>query len=182
MEGLTDLLYLHDNQLTNLPQTLQRLVTLRYLNLSENAFETFPDAVSHMKSLIEQRMTDNGLKSVPESIERLSRLRELHLCNNQLTTLPASIDRLSELRQIDLRGNPFDTIAHQPNGAAATGKVGSRGPRASGVARRSRDSWLRNVPLSSDSLHKSRLSDTLRVPSLNKGLRFPKGTDRKDSQ
>jgi hypothetical protein len=59
LEGLTDTLYLHDNRLATLPQSLQRLVTPRYLNRNENAFEALPEAVSHMQSLIELRVTDN---------------------------------------------------------------------------------------------------------------------------
>jgi Leucine-rich repeat (LRR) protein len=114
--GLTDFLYLHDNELTTLPQSLQRLTKLRYLNLSENAFETIPEVVTHMESLIELRVTDNGLMSIPDRVGRLSHLRELHLRNNKLTSLPESVGALSELRQIDLRGNP---LMHLPAGLGA---------------------------------------------------------------
>jgi Leucine-rich repeat (LRR) protein len=107
LDAPTDFLYLHDNELNTLPQSLQRLVKLRYLNLSGNAFETIPDAVTYMESLIELRVTDNRLTSIPDHVGRLSRLRELHLRNNKLTSLPKSIGALSELRQIDLLNNPL---------------------------------------------------------------------------
>jgi Leucine-rich repeat (LRR) protein len=39
LDGLTDFLYLHDNQLTSLPSSLARLTKLRYINVGENAFD-----------------------------------------------------------------------------------------------------------------------------------------------
>jgi Leucine-rich repeat (LRR) protein len=116
LDGLTDFLYLHDNQLTSLPASLARLTKLRYLNVSENAFEAFPEPISSMASLIELRASDNGLTSLPDSIACLLRLRELHLRNNKLTSLPDSIGTMHELRQIDLRGNP---LKHLPQAIAA---------------------------------------------------------------
>jgi Leucine-rich repeat (LRR) protein len=110
LESLTDFLYLHDNQLSSLPESLSRLTKLRYLNISENAFETLPEAISGMAGLIELRASDNRLTSLPDSIGRLARLRELHLRNNQLATMPESIGSLQELRQIDLRGNPLTQL------------------------------------------------------------------------
>jgi Leucine-rich repeat (LRR) protein len=110
LDGLTDFLYLHDNQLTSLPPSLARLTKLRYLNVSENAFEVLPESIFCMTSLIELRASDNRLASLPDSVGRLARLRELHLRNNQLTSLPESIGTLEELRQIDLRGNPLTDL------------------------------------------------------------------------
>jgi Leucine-rich repeat (LRR) protein len=110
IEGLSDFLYLHDNELAALPSSLMGLKRLRYLNISENEFEALPDAVTGMESLIELRVTDNRLTEIPASISRLIRLRELHLRNNRLTTLPDAIASLAELRQIDLRGNPLTSL------------------------------------------------------------------------
>jgi Leucine-rich repeat (LRR) protein len=116
LDGLTDFLYLHDNQLTSLPSSLGNLTKLRYLNISENAFEVLPECVSSMSSLVELRASDNRLASLPDSLGRLSRLRELHLRNNKLISLPESIGMLQEIRQIDLRGNP---LKHLPDATAA---------------------------------------------------------------
>jgi Leucine-rich repeat (LRR) protein len=116
LDGLTDFLYLHDNQLTSLPPSLGSLTKLRYLNISENAFEVLPESIFCMTSLIELRASDNRLASLQDSIGHLACLRELHLRNNQLTSLPESIAALEELRQIDLRGNP---LTHLPAAIAA---------------------------------------------------------------
>jgi Leucine-rich repeat (LRR) protein len=107
LDALTDFLYLHDNRLTTLPPSFNRLQELRYLNISQNAFSALPESVTCMASLIELRVSDNHLTALPDSIGSLSRLRELHIRNNRLTSLPESISALQELRQIDLRGNPL---------------------------------------------------------------------------
>lgn len=116
LDGLTDFLYLHDNRLTSLPPSLERLTRLRYLNIGENAFDVLPDCVCGMASLIELRVSGNRLTSLPTSVGRLSRLRELHLRNNKLQSLPDSIGMLLELRLIDLRGNP---LTHRPAAVTA---------------------------------------------------------------
>ncbi len=116
LDGLTDFLYLHDNRLQSLPQSLARLTRLRYLNISRNAFEAVPECACGMSSLIELRVDDNRLAVLPNSIGRLSLLRELHLRNNRLESLPPAIGGLQELRQIDLRGNP---LQHLPTVLAA---------------------------------------------------------------
>src|SRR5208282_5344010 len=88
IEGLADFLYLHDNRLSSLPASLERLTKLRYLNISGNAFEVFPECVSRMASLIELRASDNPMTALPDLVGQLSALRELHLRNNKLTSLP----------------------------------------------------------------------------------------------
>lgn len=106
LRSLTDFLYLHDNRLSSLPASLQRLTEAAVLEHQRECVEEFPECVCGMASLIELRVSDNGLTSLPDSLARLVRLRELHLRNNKLTSLPKSIGALRELRQIDLRGNP----------------------------------------------------------------------------
>lgn len=107
---LSDFLYLHDNQLATLPQSLQNLTKLRYLNLSENRFQVLPETVCAMTGLVELRLSDNELQDLPDSIGCLASLRELHLRNNRLRTLPTSVGELAELRQIDLRQNPISAL------------------------------------------------------------------------
>ena len=75
LDALTDFLYLHDNRLTALPSSLDRLARLRYLNISENAFEVWPESITGMKSLIELRASDNRLTLLPDSVGRVALAR-----------------------------------------------------------------------------------------------------------
>jgi Leucine-rich repeat (LRR) protein len=113
LAGLSDFLYLHDNQLKALPASLVRLARLRYLNISENRFEELPECVCGMSGLAELRISDNRITRLPDSVRRLTRLRELHCRNNRLTSLPASTAELSELRHLDLRGNPLRELPEE---------------------------------------------------------------------
>jgi Leucine-rich repeat (LRR) protein len=110
LSGLSDFLYLHDNQLSLLPRSLSGLKRLRYLNISENRFEIFPEAVCGMTGLRELRVSDNRIRSLPESIAGLRNVREIHLRNNLLTLLPEAISQLPELRLLDLRNNPIESL------------------------------------------------------------------------
>lgn len=58
LDALSDFLYLHDNNLTSLPPSLERLTRLRYLNISENAFEVLPECVCGMAA-------DTGTRNGP---------------------------------------------------------------------------------------------------------------------
>ena len=96
--GLDRFLYLHDNQLSSLPDRLAQLTKLRYLNISGNAFTSWPDVLSSLTGCSSCALDDNTLEHVPGSIVALTRLRELHLRNNRLSSLPAEIGALEELR------------------------------------------------------------------------------------
>lgn len=74
LDGLTDLLYLHDNRLTSLPSCLGRPTKLKYLNISENAFEVYPECVSSMSSLIELWLSDNRLAVLPMRASRQAQI------------------------------------------------------------------------------------------------------------
>ena len=52
LEGLSDFLYLHDNQLTRLPDLLS-VSSACVTSISENAFEVFPEVVTAMRNSIE---------------------------------------------------------------------------------------------------------------------------------
>ena len=56
LAGLTDYLYLHDNKLTVLRESLfTRLIRLRYLNVSDNGLTQLPVSIGNLWSLEELR-------------------------------------------------------------------------------------------------------------------------------
>jgi Leucine-rich repeat (LRR) protein len=110
LESLTDFLYLHDNELQELPVSIAKLTRLRYLNISDNPLGALPPSIGAMTSLVELRASKCNLTTLPSGLDRLVELRELHLRDNALTTLPDAVGALQELRHLDLRGNPLTTL------------------------------------------------------------------------
>jgi hypothetical protein len=76
LTGLSDYLYLHDNRLTALRESLfARLIRLRYLNVSHNRLTRLPDTIGNLWSLEEFRADNNQLDALPKSFEGLAAAR-----------------------------------------------------------------------------------------------------------
>src|SRR6185369_15319377 len=72
LADLADYLYLHDNRLTALRESLfTRLIRLRYLNVSDNRLAALPASIGNLSSLEELRADGNQLTSLPASFSRL---------------------------------------------------------------------------------------------------------------
>jgi len=92
LDGLTDFLYLHDNQLTSLRRLRQADHFTLHKTSVKTAFETWPESISWMAGLIEIRASDNRLTSLR------SRLRASKSCAHRspwqrLTHLPHIVAR-----------------------------------------------------------------------------------------
>ena len=71
LTGLTDYLYLHDNQLAAFrPSLFARLTRLKYLNVGDNRLTSLPDTIGDLASLEELRADGNRLESLPSSSRR----------------------------------------------------------------------------------------------------------------
>ncbi len=111
-----EILYLHDNALTDLPR-LPESVT--YLNVSENPLRELP--AWRLEALIELRALDLGLTALPAF--ELPALRELHLRRNALAAVPEVVRSLRELRLLDLRANRLKSVPGLDRRAAPAGEA-----------------------------------------------------------
>ena len=115
LAGLTDYLYLHDNKLTALRESLfTRMIRLRYLNVSDNQLARLPDSIGNLWSLEE-------LKSRWESADVLAHVvwRPGAAARAAPARQPAGTPCLHALRALprlsyldSLRGNPFLELPH----------------------------------------------------------------------
>ncbi|MDP2948305.1 MAG: COR domain-containing protein [Chloroflexota bacterium] len=103
-------LYLSANQLTELPESLGELSSLQHLDLSGNQLTELPESLGQLSSLQHLDLFDNRLTELPESLGRLSSLKNLALAVNRLTALPESLGQLSSLQHLDLSGNRLTAL------------------------------------------------------------------------
>ncbi|XP_039119016.1 putative disease resistance RPP13-like protein 1 [Dioscorea cayenensis subsp. rotundata] len=81
-----------------LPNSLVKLVHLRYLNLSRLPIKTLPYAIGNLINLQHLILRYCGsLQYLPESIERLHKLRSIDLHQTPLTSTPFRISQLPQL-------------------------------------------------------------------------------------
>ena len=93
-------LFLYNNQLTTLPDSISDLTNLRKLYLSGNRLTSF----ARPQGLTSLARPLCGLTSLPDSISLLTNLEELYLLGNKLKTIPDSISTLTNLQYLSLTG------------------------------------------------------------------------------
>ena len=128
------------NQLTAIPASLCKIVTLRRLYLNDNRldFDGIPSGIGKLSSLQVFSAANNRLEMIPEGLcryacslsfsalrfasNRLTRdsffrcgsLKKLILSSNRLVTVPDAIHLLNDLEQLDLRDNPNLVMPPKP--------------------------------------------------------------------
>ena len=98
-------LFLSNEQINTLPDTIGSLLNLTYLSLSGNQLAILPDTIGYLASLSGLELSKNNLTELPDSIGELSCLSYLNLRNNRLTKLPENICNLLHLSRLDLSDN-----------------------------------------------------------------------------
>jgi len=98
-----EILYLHENALTELPALPP---SLTYLNVSENPLPEL--SLGAFPALIELRALELGLSTL--QLGAMPALRELHLRTNAFTAVPECVRSLRELRLLDLRANHLTAV------------------------------------------------------------------------
>ncbi len=107
LKNLTSLkkLIFRYNQLTHLPNWIEILNDLEYLNLNVNNINHLPDSFGHLGSLKELYLWKNELSNLPESFSNLSELVILNLRLNNITSLSESFGKLIKLKELNLHDN-----------------------------------------------------------------------------
>lgn len=114
LENLAKLQFLevHNNRLTALPNGTSQLTALRRLDVSNNSLSTFPDGIGCCGSLEYLAAHTNKLTTLPQSLGGCFELQFLDLSRNKLCDLPESMDQLASLTHLDVNTN---TLGHLPS-------------------------------------------------------------------
>ncbi|KAF5824061.1 putative leucine-rich repeat domain superfamily [Helianthus annuus] len=108
-------LYLHQIELSALPESIYKLKHLRYLNLSRSSIDVLPKSIMYLQNLQYLILSYSSIKVLPESIVYLQNLQVLILdhCSN-LCKLPEGLRYMSSLQHLDICGT--DSLKHLPSG------------------------------------------------------------------
>ena len=83
---------------------------MTHLYLSDNQLKILPETIGNLTNLTHLYLSDNQLKILPKTIGNLSNLKVLNFKNNKLTTLPQEIELLTKLEELDSRENHLKSI------------------------------------------------------------------------
>src|SRR5882762_3178191 len=88
---------LEDQHLVSFPSIVFHDTEIEILSLFKNEIEELPEEIERLKNLIFLNLGHNRLKSLPKTIGKLKQIHTLDLGHNSLTHLPESIGELNEM-------------------------------------------------------------------------------------
>ena len=106
-------LNLSNNQLRWLPSTIDQLIGLRFLDISQNQLTTIPRNMNGLKQLVEIHGSRNHLAMIPDSFGSLISLEIISFQHNNLRTLPETVGLLTRLQHINLQNNRLKDLPRE---------------------------------------------------------------------
>ncbi|MCL2218676.1 MAG: leucine-rich repeat domain-containing protein [Chitinispirillia bacterium] len=99
--------------ITEFPEEIFRLTSLRGLLLKSNSLTSLPAQIGTLTDLVELDLADNNdLKELPATIGNLTNLKKLDVRLCGLTTLPFNIGNLKSLEMLQLWNNELTEFPH----------------------------------------------------------------------
>ncbi|KAL5570310.1 hypothetical protein UlMin_026885 [Ulmus minor] len=90
-------------KITHVPKNIDKLIYLRYLNLSNNTeLRTLPETLCNLVNLQTLKLDGcESLRRLPKGIGKLASLRHLHLLGTRVEGIPKSLRELTNLQTLD---------------------------------------------------------------------------------
>ena len=95
------------NKLSDLPEFIGDMQSIKVLNLEKNKFDRLPIELCKMKNVERVIISRNELSTLPSCIEYMISLKYIDLYDNPITKLPESFERMQNLEKVDLSGIRF---------------------------------------------------------------------------
>jgi Leucine-rich repeat (LRR) protein len=114
-DNLTDIrclteLFIDDDRLTVLPDSIGALTQLQSLGLSCNSLTHLPETIIGLEQLTELTVWSESLTVLPDAISKLTSLKELQLDCKHLTYLPNSLECLKNLHELNIRSEHLSKL------------------------------------------------------------------------
>ncbi|SNT69643.1 leucine-rich repeat domain-containing protein [Psychrobacter sp. LV10R520-6] len=114
-DNLTDIrclteLFIDDDRLTVLPDSIGALTQLQSLGLSCNSLTHLPETIIGLEQLTELTVWSESLTVLPDAISKLTSLKELQLDCRHLTYLPNSLECLKNLHELTIRSEHLSKL------------------------------------------------------------------------
>lgn len=92
------------------PKVLNKLTSLRFLNVSCNVIKTLPNEIGHLTHLETFWCNNTGLLSIPEEIGNCEELDTFGARGNKISQIPQCFGLLKKLRWLTLESNKIKVL------------------------------------------------------------------------
>jgi Leucine-rich repeat (LRR) protein len=103
------LIFLTDNNLTEIPEEISNLKNLKVIYLDKNKLKEINEICNNTNIEL-LNLVDNEIKKMPIEIGNLINMEDLYMSNNKLKTIPKEIGNLIKMRVILLNNNNLKEI------------------------------------------------------------------------
>ena len=100
-----EVLSLANNHITQLPENIAMLTSLKELNVMYNKITTLPSRIGYMCALEKLGVANNCLEFLPTTFGALNLLERVDLEHNCLTVLPENLDNLLSCKILNVNNN-----------------------------------------------------------------------------
>jgi len=98
------------NNLTHLPKTFGGLKNLKELILNDNQLTSLPESFGKLENLEIVNLNRNIIREIPESFGNLKKLEKLEFVANRLISLPENFGNLNSLHILNLESNQIKSL------------------------------------------------------------------------
>lgn len=111
LQSLTSL-DLTGNLIKSIPECILKLTNLQILNLSYNKIKNIPEGISRLRNLVILGLRDNNIQVIPQAFFELTYLDNLDIAHNKIREIPELIYRLVNLRVLYVTDNLLTTLPY----------------------------------------------------------------------